>query len=138
MKKSLGKISLIAILTIMFTITSYSNNLKTDFSGSWCWEKDSKYSTFSIEIKKSTRGYKGGYSCVISEGDRIEDSDFAFSFDTPNGNIVKTKLKAGINGTIGLVQIKILNNNKMEWLILKTPEGEFNPPNSAILKKCRG
>ena len=52
-------------------------------------------------------------------------------------NFIKTKLNAGISGNIGLIQLKILDNKKLEWLVLHIPNGEIFVPKKAMLHRCQ-
>ncbi|KTD63152.1 hypothetical protein [Legionella shakespearei] len=131
---------LLILLSFLILETCYAITLPPliDFSGSWCWDKNSKYSTFSITINKFLNKYRGGYASVASSGNKIDDNDDAFSFEKPLKNIVKTTIRTGISGDTGVIQLKLVNRNTIEWRILKAPEQEFYAPEIALLHKCKG
>lgn len=114
---------------------SYSKNSGYGFIGTWCWDNDSKYSTFSITINKKLNMYYGGYFAVAYGGEHIDDNEHAFSFKITDEHIIKTKIRTGIRNAIGIIQLTI-NNDKLEWEILKNPKGEFYVPEKAILHRC--
>lgn len=138
--RNLSRIICIASTLGILPITSVSNaaDVGSNFSGKWCWDKNSKVGTFSLVINKVSNVYKGGYSCVAYSGDKIDDNDNAFSFKATKKNKIKTKLKAGISGESGLIYLEILNDNKIKWIVVKEPKGEFYPPETAILHRCDG
>lgn len=76
-----------------------------------------------------------GYYSVTYGGDKIDDNDEAFSFTKPDIEVIKARFKAGINGKVGLVRLRLLNHNILEWKILKKPGSEFYPPKKALLHK---
>lgn len=116
---------------------AYSTPVDNAFLGAWCWDLNNNNKDFSISIKKNSNLYVGGYDSVVGSGRIIDDNDNAFRFKATKNNIIKTKIKSGITGNIGLVQIKILNNKKIEWLVLREPQGFFYVPKKAILHKCK-
>ena len=124
------------LLAVFIVNISAADTIKNDFIGRWCWDKNSKVSTFSVFINKIVNTYKGSYLTVAFRGNRIDDSEDAFSFKASGKKIVKTKLRTGSEKEAGLIQLKILSNNKMEWFIIKFPRGEFYAPRKAILHKC--
>ena len=123
---------------LVLLIANISNAKITgnNFSGEWCWDNDSKVSAFGIGIRKVSNIYKGNYGSVTQSGGKIDENEKAFSFKAPKINIVKTQLISGITGNVGMVQLSILNNKKIEWLVLKKPKGEFYPPLKALLHRC--
>lgn len=108
----------------------------SDFSGVWCWEKSDKKRTFSLKIVSGSNVYNGGYVAIAEGGDIIDDNDESFSFPTGEVNVVKTRVQAGRSGNFGLVQIE-MKNNKLQWEVLKEPEGEYFFPDKAVLYKCK-
>ena len=131
----LKKVILLVLSVLILTISSVA--VGSDFSGQWCWDKDSGVSAFTIVVKKVAGIYRGGYFAVAQHGNRIDDNDTAFSFKVTEKNMIKTKLKSGIDGSIGLIQLKIRSDNKMEWLVLQKPKGEFFFPQEAMLHRCQ-
>lgn len=123
------------LFTIFFFFTF--NTVHADFSGKWCSDKDNDVNAFALIIHKSKDQYHGGYYSVAQRGDKIDDNDMAFSFNSRKKKTVITKLHAGISGNIGLIQLKLLNDKKINWLVLKAPKGEIFVPNEATLYKCK-
>lgn len=124
---------LFALLSInICNATSLSNS----FSGTWCSIENNKKQAFTLIINKHSDLYKGGYFAVALGGQRIDDNEKAFSFKAVKTNTIKTKITAGITGKIGMVYLKLLNKNKLEWVILEAPGGDFYVPIKAILNKC--
>ena len=108
----------------------------SDFSGQWCWDKDSKMRAFSLVIDKVSGVYKGGYYSVALGGNIIDDNETAFSFKVTDKNIVETKLTAGIDGSTGLIRL-ISDSKRLEWILLRKPKGEIFVPDNAILHRCK-
>lgn len=131
----MGLIKKVVFLLAM-SIVSVACSENSDFAGRWCWDGDSDVSAFGILIKKDTSVYRGGYYSVVQSGNLIDDNESAFSFKETNKNIIKTKLKAGISGNTGLIQLQRLANKKMHWLILEMPKGDIFVPKTAILHRC--
>lgn len=122
---------LVAILTLVFT-----NSANAVFSGKWCWDKNSDVNVFSIVINKTAITYVGGYSLVTQSGNRIDDNDTAFHFTVPKKNSIKTKVKSGITGNRGLIQLELIDDKKIYWSVLQFPKGEFDAPIKATLQRC--
>jgi hypothetical protein len=110
----LRKIILLGLFTIFMIDVSFSAPVRGDFSGTWCQHLNNHDSAFSIIIERKFDVYVGSYGSVILGGSKIDDNDDAFSFKATKSNIIKTKIKAGISGNIGLIQLKLLNNKKIE------------------------
>lgn len=108
---------------------------RADFTGQWCWDQNSRVSAFSIVINKVSGIYKGGYYSVAHNGNKIDDNETAFSFRATQKKVIKTKLKAGISGNMGLIRLEIFNN-KIDWSVLKYPKGEIYVPQKAVLHRC--
>ncbi|MFJ1268651.1 hypothetical protein ACD661_08815 [Legionella lytica] len=104
--------------------------------GRWCWDLDNKKKAFFITIKKHAGKFYGGYDSVVDFGAKIDDNDNAFSFTQIKNNMIKMKIKSGINGGMGLVQLNFLKNNKIKWTVIHQPKGEFYAPRQALLHKC--
>ena len=132
----LKKIFILILLTVSIIKVTFSAPVNNGFVGIWCWDLDSSVSAFSITIKKISGLYMGSYGSVIRSGNKIDDNDDAFRFKEAKKNVVKAKIKAGISGNTGLIQLKILDNKKIEWFILRKPKGEFYVPQKAILHRC--
>ena len=124
----------ILMISILF-ITKVT--IASDFSGQWCWDQDSSISAFCLNITKTNRTYNGGYGSVIMSGNIIDDNDNAFHFNITNEAIVQTKLKAGITGNLGIIQLHIIDNKQLEWRILRVPKGEIYIPKKATLHRCK-
>ena len=129
-----SKNTIIFLSSILFLILT--NTVNADFAGKWCWDEDSNISAFSIVINKIADKYQGGYYAVAQSGNKIDDNNLAFSFIAIQKNIIKTKFKAGISGSIGLIQLKLINDKKIDWLVLQVPKGEIYVPKKAILHRC--
>lgn len=127
---------LIVFSLIMVTNTGHAKIVSYEFSGRWCWEFNNNINNFSIDIVKINNKYKGGYDSVSQSGNKIDDNDSAFSFGVTTKKTIKTKLKSGITGNIGLVELELINKNKLKWIIIKHPDGEMYLPSKAILYKC--
>ncbi len=127
--------SVVILLILSSLITNETN---AAFSGHWCWDKDSDVSVFSIRININKDIYKGSYSSVAYSGDKIDENDNAFSFKKTTSSIVKTKIKAGITGNIGFMELKLLDANKLLWRLLKEPEGDIYVPKEAVMHRCKG
>ncbi len=124
----------ICFLSTMY-FALFTNIASADFTGTWCWDKDNNESVFSIVIHKTKGIYKGGYYSVTQSGNRIDDNDTAFAFNTMQ-KTVQTKIKAGITGNIGLIQLKILNDKIINWQVIQHPKGEMFVPKAALLHRC--
>ena len=124
----------ILMISILF-ITKVT--IASDFSGQWCWDQDSSISAFCLNITKTNRTYNGGYGSVIMSGNIIDDNDNAFHFNITNEAIVQTKLKAGITGNLGIIQLHIIDNKQLEWRILSVPKVEIYIPKKATLHRCK-
>ncbi len=129
--------NVILVVSSVFILITSGVAVGSNFSGQWCWDKDSDVSAFSIVINKVSGMYRGGYCSVTLSGNRIDDNDMAFSFKATDKNIIKTKLKAGITGNIGLIQLENFNDKKLVWLVLQEPKGEIYVPQKAILHRCK-
>lgn len=135
---TLFKKNMILILLPLFAVSfSFAASTDNDFSGTWCWDKNSDVATFSLSITKSSNFYKGGYDSVSYRGDKIDENANAFNFRITKNNVVKTRLESAIKGHFGTIQIKLLNNKKLEWLVIREPKGEFYAPQKAILHRCQ-
>ena len=128
--------AIITILIALYANLCSSNVLGNNFTGSWCWEKNSKQNAFLIIIKNDSKFYRGGYFSVALGGNRIDDNENAFAFKISGKNKIKTFIESGINNQVGVLQLTIINNNKIEWKILKLPEGDFYVPQIATLYRC--
>lgn len=124
------------VLGMTLLISSVTTVVHADFSGRWCWDNDSDVSAFSVTIHKIGGIYKGAYSAVAQGGKKIDDNDSAFSFKAIKKNKIRTKLIAGISGRIGLIELKLPSNQRLEWLLLKAPNGEIYVPRTAVLHRC--
>ena len=125
------------VLTILANM-AHSNSFSKSVLGRWCWELDSAISAFSLDITKSKKNsnlYIGSYYAVAYHGDKIDDNEKAFYFKNTTGNIIKAKIRTGISGAMGAIQLKFLDN-KVEWLVTRFPDGEFYVPEKAIMKRC--
>lgn len=120
-----------------FSFILLSYNVNANFSGKWCWDKNSNISYFSLVINKHSNKYSGGYYSVAQYGNRIDDNDFAFSFLEKNKNVIKTKIKSGITGNIGLIKIHLIGNNEMIVNVLTAPKGDFFFPKKSKLYRCK-
>ncbi len=125
------------ILTFLLITLSYAKDDCNEFLGTWCWDKHSNQSTFALTLYKKTNKYEGGYSSVAYGGNIIDENENAFNFKICEKNIITTKIKTSIRNKYGLIQLKIVKN-KLEWTVLKNPNGEFYAPEKAILHKCSG
>lgn len=126
----------ISILLVLFVVKiGDAKNIDPDYSGKWCWDENSKNSTFSLHIKKNLNIYKGAYFAVAYEGERIDINEEAFAFKVSKKNSIITKIKAGIRGGTGIIRLTIIKN-KLEWRILKEPKSEFYAPQKAFLTRC--
>jgi hypothetical protein len=133
----LKKMIILILLAVSVINNTFSASLDNSFLGRWCWDLSSEVSVFSLTIKKDSGLYVGRYSSVIEGGYRIDDNDDAFTFKATKNNIIRTKIKTGISGKTGLIQLKLLNNEKIEWIVLQKPKGEFLVPLNATLHKCK-
>jgi hypothetical protein len=130
--------SFIVIVNISFNAHSLCN----DFIGKWCWDDNSRNSTFSITINKKNDIYIGDYFAVAYGGDKIDEGEKAFDFKTCPKNQVKTKLKTtmysrpGKYKGPGIVELTFINN-KLQWRVIEEPEEEFYAPENAILHRCK-
>lgn len=115
----------------------FPNGFDQDFSGHWCWDKDSIYSAFSIELQKKGNFYRGSYSGVAQKGILIDENDDAFSFKASKNNLIKTIITAGRTGNKGIIQLKILGEKELEWRVLLYPADEMYVPVRAILYQCQ-
>lgn len=126
------------IFFAMFVVNVvYSASLENVFIGRWCWELNSEVSNFSIIFTKKLDEYIGGYDAVALGGNIIDESEDAFRFKDKYKNSIKTTIKSGITGNIGLVELKFLDYRTIEWIVIHAPKGEFYAPKKAILQKCR-
>ena len=127
------------ILLILFNINvCNAHDVGNDFSGRWCSNDNNKKQTFTLFINRVSNLYKGGYLGVALGGNRIDDNDEAFSFKASKKDTVQTKIKAGISGKSGIIQLKLLEPNRLAWVILKMPEGPFYVPIKTTLHRCNG
>lgn len=114
----------------------YAKRISGDFSGRWCGDKANKVFSFALNIQKVSNGYKGGYVTHVFSVDRLNDNDDAFYFKATKKNIIITKIKPEVTGNTGLIQLKILNDNQIEFRVLKYPDGEFYAHKKMILTRC--
>lgn len=131
---SLVKLFYVLLLLLFFNEHAVAN--QNDFSGRWCWVRDSDFSTFTIIIKKVSNRYNGLYSAVAYLGDKIDDNDDAFSFKVPLSNTVQTNLNSVLDKYKGKIQLTLQSNNTLEWRILRALKEETYAPSMAILKRC--
>jgi len=124
------------LIGMLMIIHQSLHSMPTDFSGRWCWDENSKHSNFSLTFKKVGDRFKGSYSAVILDGRRTDGNEDAFNFKNDYTAIVQTKLITGWQFSVALVQLKLLNSNQMEWLIIKSPYGEFLAPYKGTLTRC--
>jgi hypothetical protein len=110
--------------------------LPFDLTGRWCWEKSNKHSSFSLTFKKYGSRYKGSYRAVILDGNRTDGNDEAFDFKELDTTVIQTKMITGWEMSVALVQLKLLSNNQMEWVIIKRPYGTFSVPYDGKLNRC--
>jgi len=129
LRKGIGL--LMALLLSFITTTTHA-----DFVGRWCWDHDNDVSAFSIVIHKAEGRYRGAYYSVVQRGNRIDDNDRAFSFKLTKKNRIRTKLIAGISGSTGLIGLKLVSDQMLEWLLLKVPKGDIYVPKMAVLHRC--
>ena len=129
-------LTLACLLLAMQASFSKNSSLLYDYSGRWCWEKDSPANVFTLIIDKDSTKYTGGYYSVTDYGNKIDDNEKSFSFKIANVDTIKTTMKSGITGKIGEIQLKILNKDTLEWTVLKKPGGEVYFPQQAILNGC--
>lgn len=130
------KLIMLNVIIILAINAAFSASVNDGFSGEWCWDKNGEESSFSIKINKVSDLYLGAYDSVAFGGNIIDDNEHAFSFKETTDNFIKTKIKAGITGNVGIISLEILNNKKIKWLLLRKPQGDFYAPKEAILHKC--
>ena len=124
------------IIFISLSLCFVTKNSHANFSGKWCWDRDSDISAFSIVINKKNHVYIGGYFAVCQGGKKIDDNDVSFRFNETKRNSIQTEFQAGITGNKGLIEIRVLANQKIQWRILKFPEGDIFVPKEALLHRC--
>lgn len=123
------------IFLLPISIT-YGSPIERSFKGRWCWERNDERNNFGVNITKVSNMYLGEYSMVAYGGNKLDSNDESFHFSEPKGNTVKTKFRAGSLWAFGLVQLKILSKDKMEWRVLQYPKGEVYVPKKALLNRC--
>lgn len=124
---------LIFIGVLLINVVAAKNS--RDLSGRWCWDKSNNIGSFTLFISKKGDLYKVEYSAVANEGARIDDGEDAFSFKVSDKNYIKTKFKGGFQASIGLVELRIIDDKTIRWHVLKAPEGEYYFPDNATLNK---
>ena len=124
------------IIFVSLPLCFVTKNSFANFSGKWCWDQDSNISAFSIVINKKNHVYIGGYFSVSQGGNRIDDNDISFRFNETKKSVIQTKFQAGLSGNKGLIEIRMLANQKMKWRILKFPAGDIFVPKEALLHRC--
>lgn len=128
---------IVIICLMLIKNSSFSESINEKLLGVWCWDLNNNEQAFSITIKERSGKLYGGYDSVVDFGEKIDDNDNAFSFTQIRNNMLKMKVKSGIDGGIGLVQLNVLTNDKIKWTVIHEPKGEFYAPRRAILHKCK-
>lgn len=128
---------IIVILYMILISNGSFASVNEKFLGRWCWDLSNNEHAFSITIEKHADEYQGGYGSVVNFGALIDDNENSFTFDVVKNNTVKAKIKSSINGSVGMIQLKLLKNNKMEWVITSKSKGAFYVPSKAILHQCK-
>lgn len=127
---------IVIICMVLINNVSFAAPVNEKFLGRWCWDLSNNEHAFSLTIEKLTNKYQGGYGSVVDFGAIIDDNDNAFTFKQIENDRIKTKIKSSINGSEGVIHLKLLKNNKMEWVITHKSKGAFYVPSKAILHQC--
>jgi len=124
-------------LFLILSLYLYScNSDTTTFLGDWICEKNNEKMSFSINIQEQQENYVGTYCAIAEYGNRIDCStDKQVSFQLKKSILTQeVEFYSYYSGTHGKVKIQ-LKNNKLYWIVIKQPDGEFYVPNKAVLKK---
>lgn len=106
------------------------------FNGQWCWDKSDESETFSFNLYKKNDRYYGGYYGVAYDGNRINTYNSAFDFKDNGQDTVQIKMVLEPM-SVGLIQLKLLNEALIEYTVIKEPPGEFYIPSQGRLIPCR-
>ena len=124
-------------MVFFFSVHQNISAFTANFSGQWCWEKNNKNTTFFLELKKKGDYFIGGYHFIALNEHKLDENSKAFNFKDNQSFIVQTKVVTSWKDRIVLVQLKLDDNQHMEWTLIKQPFGEFFLPRKAILYNCR-
>jgi hypothetical protein len=91
---------------------------------------------FSFNLHKDKDYYKGYCISTTQGGNRIEYDDHAINFKVSEKPVVMTKFKIHETNKYGLIQLRLLGNNRMKLRVLKYPSGETTIPREAIMYRC--
>lgn len=113
---------------------------QTSIEGNWEWEHNSEKREFSIKMIKIKNIVYGSYCAIRNYGAQI---DCATKLDSLNHNFkivptkesfYKIKFKNNANNTIGgIARFRLIDGNKLEWILDTLLDPNSQVPQSAIL-----
>lgn len=125
-------------IVLMFVIALSSFTIsKAGFTGKW--GTSTKTSDFELTLKQTGSTITGSHVSVMQNGNRL-DAGADEKGVTITGVINKAELAtvtftSGYTNKTGTATIKLIAGNKLEWNIVKEPQGEYYIPKHAILSR---
>ncbi len=136
-----GIIGEVSFMSINKRTLNEKKSQQIDFSGKWKWEKNDRYSTFSLTLEQVGNSING-YHCAISQNGNkidcwgIDDNEYSIIGKIRNDLAtitIKSYFSNNIEKDTGIATIRFINPNKIEWKITKDTEGQNYFPKKAIL-----
>ena len=129
-KKAVITVLLISLFTHLLAQEHSSYNSKW-YSVEYFHNSNTPYSVFSINMNIKNKNVIGEFCYITRYGKRV-DCNNKFS-STINNNKIYFDFNSSFGGKNGKAVITFLSNKKIQWKILKNPDGEFYAPRKMIL-----